>query len=147
MLQWDTYLEQNPYGHNHHIFMRYPHKFFKKWDDDSYRLYRSVMQLLDFASLDIQSVQYQPKLLVCAFMYLILGKEMGFFKLKEITNDFPRSSLYLLEDNQFNDLFMNFLQTSFNIMLIDLLPTVQYCATYFILHMNFDDPIISGTDE
>jgi len=74
MLQWDTYLEQNPYARNHQIFMRHPHKFFKKWDDESYKLYRTVMQLLDFASLDIQSVQYQPKLVVCAFMYLILGK-------------------------------------------------------------------------
>jgi hypothetical protein len=40
------------------------------------------MQLLDFATLDIQTVQYQPKLVVCAFMYLVLGKEMGDFKLK-----------------------------------------------------------------
>lgn len=31
-------------------------------------------QLLDFATLDIQTVQYQPKLVVCAFMYLVLGK-------------------------------------------------------------------------
>lgn len=67
---------------------------------------------------------------------------MGIFKTKEITHDFPRSSLYLLdEDNLFNDLFMNFLNESFNIALIDLLPTVQYTATYFILPMSYDDPI------
>lgn len=73
---------------------------------------------------------------------------MGIFKLNKITNEFPRSSLYLIdEDNEFNDLFMSFLQTSFNIMLIDLLPTVQYCATYFILHMNYDDPIISNNED
>lgn len=64
---------------------------------------------------------------------------MGVFKTKEITNEFPRSSLYLLdEDNLFNDLFITFLQESFNLTLIDLLPTVQYTATYFILPMNFD---------
>jgi hypothetical protein len=96
------------------------------------------MQLLDCATLDIQTVQYQPKLLVCAFMYLVLGHGMGIFKQEEIWKEFPRSSLYLLdEDNLFNDLFMNFLQTSFNIMLIDLLPTVQYCATYYGLTLNF----------
>jgi hypothetical protein len=101
-----------------------------------------MVQLLDFATLDIQTVQYQPKLMVCGFMYLVLGKEMGDFKLKEIVHNFPRTSTYMLDDeNLFNDLFMNFLQTSFNIMLIDLLPTVQYCATYFILPFNYDDPI------
>lgn len=38
------------------------------------------MQFLDCATLDIQTVQYQPKLLVCAFMYLVLGNSMGIFK-------------------------------------------------------------------
>lgn len=51
------------------------------------------------------------------------------------------------DENLFNDLFMNFLQTSFNIMLIDLLPTVQYCATYFILPLNYDDPITGSNTE
>lgn len=45
-----------------------------------------MMQLLDFATLEIQTVEYQPKLLVCAFLYLVLGKEMGIYKLKSITN-------------------------------------------------------------
>jgi hypothetical protein len=50
------------------------------------------------------------------------------------------------DENPFNDLFMNFLQTSFSIMLIDLLPTVQYCATYFILPFNYDDPITGNNN-
>ena len=45
------------------------------------------------------------------------------------------------ETNLFNDLFSNFLQTSFGIVLIDLLPTIQYCATYLILSTNFDPPV------
>jgi hypothetical protein len=50
------------------------------------------------------------------------------------------------DDKLFNELFMNFLQTSFNIVLIDLLPTVQYCATYFILPFNYDDPMNGNED-
>jgi hypothetical protein len=38
------------------------------------------MQFLDCATLDIQTVQYQPKLLVCVFMYLGLCNIMGIFK-------------------------------------------------------------------
>jgi len=40
------------------------------------------MQLLDCAILDIQTVQYKQKLLVCAFMYLVLGKALNQFKIK-----------------------------------------------------------------
>lgn len=74
MLQWDTFLEMNPYSQRHPFFASHMPKYFKKWDDDSYKQFRTLIQLLDFATLDIQTVQYQPKLIVCAFMYLVLGK-------------------------------------------------------------------------
>lgn len=32
-----------------------------------------MMQILDCAILDIQTVQYKPKMLVCSLLYLILG--------------------------------------------------------------------------
>lgn len=32
-----------------------------------------MMQILDCAILDIQTVQYKPKILVCSLLYLILG--------------------------------------------------------------------------
>lgn len=75
-------------------------------------------------------------------MYLILGKEMQQFTAKEIVREFPGSSLYLLdEENLFNDLFSHFLQYTFGFPLVDILPVVQYCATYFILPPNADKPI------
>ena len=33
-----------------------------------------MMQILDCAILDIQTVQYKPKTLVCSLLYLVLGK-------------------------------------------------------------------------
>ena len=35
------------------------------------------MQILDCAILDIQTVQYKPKILVCSLLYLQIGKELG----------------------------------------------------------------------
>lgn len=35
------------------------------------------MQFLDCSLMDIQTYQYNPKLLVCGFMYLIMGKELS----------------------------------------------------------------------
>ena len=32
------------------------------------------MQMLDCAILDVQTLQFPPKILVCSFMYLVLGK-------------------------------------------------------------------------
>ena len=58
----------------HPLFATTEPKFFKKNDDEAYKAYRMVMQLIDCAVLDIQTVQYKPKLLACAFMYLVLGK-------------------------------------------------------------------------
>lgn len=55
--------------------MTHDPKYFKKIDGESYKLYRQVMQILDCAMLDIQTVQYKPKLLVCSMLYLILGKD------------------------------------------------------------------------
>lgn len=49
-------------------------KYFKKIDNDSYKNYRQMMQLLDCAILDIQTVQYKPKILVISLLYLLLGK-------------------------------------------------------------------------
>ena len=41
-----------------------------------------MLQLIDCAILDIQTAQYKPKMLVCSFMYLLLGLEMAIFNTK-----------------------------------------------------------------
>jgi hypothetical protein len=43
-------------------------------------------------------------------------------------------------DSLFNDIFADFLEYSFGFNLIDLLPTIQYLCTFFILPLNFDLP-------
>lgn len=45
-----------------------------------------MMQLLDCAILDIQTVQYKPKILVISLLYLLLGKEFNEFNKKKIVN-------------------------------------------------------------
>lgn len=101
------------------------------------------MQLIDCSVVDIQTAQYKPKMLVCSFMYLLLGREMQVFTAEEIAEEFPRSSLYLLDDsNDFNDLFRGFLEHVFGCSLFEILPSVQYCATYFGLAFTYEKPVI-----
>jgi hypothetical protein len=71
--------------------------YFKKMDEKSYTNFRTMMQLLDCAILDIQTVQYKPKILVCSMLYLIIGKELGEFSKKKVINEIPKTSLFFLE--------------------------------------------------
>ena len=67
------------------------------------------MQLLDCAMLDVQTLQYTPRVLILSLLFLVLGmretivgRELGEFSKKQITNDFPRTSRFLLDQTPFN---------------------------------------------
>ena len=49
---------------------------FKQLDENSYMMFRKLMQLIDCAVIDIETVQYKPRMLVSSFMYLLLGETM-----------------------------------------------------------------------
>ena len=74
-------------------------------------------------------------------MYLVLGKHYKQFSIQQIVEEFPKSSLYLLDnESAYNDLFEDFLLYSFGFQLIDLLPSIQYASSYFKLPLIFDLP-------
>ena len=74
-------------------------------------------------------------------MYVLLGLRVQLFRVEEVLESFPRSSKYLFDPkNWLNDMFSEFLQYSFGFSLADLLPTIQYCSTYFILPLSFELP-------
>lgn len=58
----------------------------------------------------------------------------------KVVSVFPHSSQFLLEDSVFNNFFKQFLEESFGQNLHDLLPMIQYCATFVILPLKFDLP-------
>ena len=147
MTQWDNYLAQEPYALHHPLFHTALPMFFKQCDEDSYTRFRKLMQYLDCALLEIQTVEYDQHLLVCAFMYLIVGVDLEFFTMAEALHEFPCSSHYLLRDDCFNDLFSHFLASTFNCLLQELLPTVQYCATYLGLKIMNSQPILPNQEE
>jgi hypothetical protein len=63
MYQWDSFVLSN----NKSLVN------FKQLDEQSYRMYRSIMQYIDCAILDPQTFTHKPKVLVCSFLYLIVG--------------------------------------------------------------------------
>lgn len=62
--------------------------------------------------------------------------------------EFPRSSRYLTSHtSEFNYLYDSFVNYCFGMLLVDLLPTVQYAATYFILPLSFEPPQLRQSGE
>eukprot|EP01017_Pseudomicrothorax_dubius_P042492 TRINITY_DN6942_c0_g1_i1.p1 TRINITY_DN6942_c0_g1~~TRINITY_DN6942_c0_g1_i1.p1 ORF type:complete len:368 (+),score=51.42 TRINITY_DN6942_c0_g1_i1:938-2041(+) len=141
MAQWDIYNESA----ESHPFLKdldQPLMSFKKPDERSYRRFREVMQLLDCALLDVQSLQYKGRALVVSFLYLSLGKAYGIFTSEQIVLEFPRRSKYLLDESPFNKFYGEFVEFYFGLPLTELLPTVQYAATYYQLPLSFGYPIV-----
>ena len=143
MNQWDLYIEHSQYAVKHPLILSFDEGMiqFKQPNEKSYARFRELMQLIDCSLLDSQTLQYKSRALIASLMYLVLGKHYKQFSVQQIVDDFPKSSLYLLDNEYaFNDLFENFLLFSFGFQLIDLLPSIQYASTYFRLNLNFDLP-------
>lgn len=137
MQQWDLFLEESDYGRNHPLAKQ--EIFFKKVSKKSLCFFLQVMQVLDCCTIEVQSLQYKQKPLVCSVIYLVLKKEIEGVTIKKIVEEYPRSSNYLLDDsNPLNDLFRAFVEYTFGFLLFDLLPTIQYCSTFFALRMDYE---------
>ena len=77
------------------------------------------MQFVDCVIMDIQTAQYKPILIVLSLMYLIIGMKVAGFQADEIHQVFPRGSHYLLDQtNYFNNLFENFVESTFGMTLL-----------------------------
>ena len=68
MTQWDIFIKEKGAGPYERKMV-----FFKESTQESYYLFRDLMQLIDCSVIDVQSAQYKQKMLVCSFMYLLLG--------------------------------------------------------------------------
>ena len=99
------------------------------------------MQYIDFSLMDVHTLQYHCRELAASFVYIILNIKLRIFKEDEIVQIFPKSSQYLLKPTQFNSFYWKFLKQSFGFSLQDLLPTVQYCATFLFLPLDFNLPL------
>lgn len=142
MNQWDIYIATNEYAMTHHVLQQNPGLTFKTSDECAYSRFREVLQILDMVLLDHNCLQYKPRGLVAAVMYLILGIATKEFDVQRICTEFPFTSNGFLDPNSmFNLLFMDFLYLSFGFQLHDLAPTVQYVAPFLGWPFNYDLPM------
>lgn len=143
MCQWDLYIEHSEFAKSHFLITTCKEGLiqFKHPNEKSYARFREIMQLIDCAMLDVQTLQYKPRDVIASFMYILLGKYFKQFTEQQIYEEFSKSSLYLIDQQiAFNDLFGDFLLYSFGFQLVDLLPSIQYASTFLKLPLNFDLP-------
>jgi len=80
---------------NHYLVKRAGRQlFFRKTNNESYERFRTVSQLLDTALMDVQTLQYNFRDLVAAFMYIILGIDYDQFTNEQVVSNFPAQSTY-----------------------------------------------------
>ena len=146
--QWDNFIKEESLKKENPLFNgNFNIPLFKNPDEKSYVLYRSIFQYIDCAVLDEKTLQYKQRAIVAAFLYIIIGKYFKQFTKEQIINEFPRSSLYLLDESfAFNNLFTCFMKKCFGFNLPDLLPTIQFASTFLPLEINLDYPIAAKID-
>jgi hypothetical protein len=114
---------------------------FKDRSPHGYQQFREIMQIMDAMLLDVETLQYKARPVTAALMYLVIGKKLQVFGSKEIAEEFSDSSLFLTDHSKgFNGLFRDFLLRSFNMQLCDLLPSIQYAASFFNLKISIELP-------
>jgi hypothetical protein len=149
MSQWDLYIENNPYARNHPLLhaVEDPMVLFKQPNEKAYARFRELMQLLDISILDILTLQYNQRALVASSMYLLLAYHFGQTTKEQICKEFICSSYFLDAQYPFNDLYSHFLSQSFGFTLHELLPTIQYIATFMSLCFNYELPTVTNNQQ
>ena len=57
------------------------------------------MQYIDFTLLDVQTLQYPPRILAASFLFIVLVKRLRLFGDDEIIKGFPESGCYFSIDS------------------------------------------------
>ena len=95
--------------------------------------------------LDINTLQYLPRALVASALYILLCYHFGQASKQDISQRFPLCPSFLDLALPFNDLFAHFLTQSFTFHLADLLPTIQYLATFMAVDFDYTLPTATAT--
>eukprot|EP00826_Nyctotherus_ovalis_P048216 TRINITY_DN5651_c0_g2_i2.p1 TRINITY_DN5651_c0_g2~~TRINITY_DN5651_c0_g2_i2.p1 ORF type:complete len:267 (-),score=22.10 TRINITY_DN5651_c0_g2_i2:95-895(-) len=101
---------------------------FKEMSEDSYRRYTQLMQIIDSASMEVEHLQYNQRVLAGSAIYAVLS--MCQHDIQHIVQVFARESKFIFEPNTFNKAFEFFAKKYLDFSLEEMLPGVQYVATF-----------------
>ena len=140
MDKWDSYIQKE----NLFFSILSEQKtipFFKKKNEESYKLFRELMQMVDLSLLSVKTLQYSSKLLIASTMFLVLSRNFNQYTNRDILSQFSSLS-FLKEKNYFNNVYDNFIKFFFNDVKFaeDLSPVISFISKFFNLNFDYEIP-------
>ncbi|CAK56085.1 unnamed protein product (macronuclear) [Paramecium tetraurelia] len=126
--QWDNYISDD-------------HKKFRSNNSSSFKNILKLQGYIDCCYLDFETLSYQTRKVVAAFMYLVLAVEYEQFTKEYIYYEIPKTTKFILADSQksFNKIFTEFAQISFGFNLVDLIEIIKYASKFIMLDFKYSD--------
>lgn len=127
--QWDEFSKDSEFGELK----------FKEPSGDSYRRYRQLMQIVDSFSMEVEHLQYNQRILAGSAIYIVLS--MWQYSIEYILQIYTEGSKFLVESNCFNKVFECFTKDFLELSLEEMLPGVQYIATFVDMPLECEDSV------
>ena len=140
MDKWDSYIQkENLFFSILSEQKTFP--FLKKKNEESYKLFRELMQMIDLSLLSVKTLQYSSKLLIASTMFLVLCRNFNQYTNRDILSQFSSLS-FLKEKNYFNNVYDNFIKYFFNDVKFaeDLSPVISFISKFFNLNFDYEIP-------
>lgn len=109
---------------------------FKGQSLESYKLFRTYFEIIDFISLDLDYMYYMDRYLCLSVMYFSIGINLNVFTNKDISENFQQNINEISLHSFFNEIFNTFLEHNFSIGLDSLIGTLKFITKFYCL--NFD---------
>ena len=95
------------------------------------RLFNKYFCLLEFVTLDAESIQFRESQLSCCVLYLLVLEFSEIITTSFIVNELPLKIQYLIKFCDYNILFDEYITMSYKFDLNDLLPVIEFVCRYF----------------
>lgn len=135
---WDEFVAKN--SQKFIYFEENPDLFtFLKKTADSFINYRILSNYIDATQLDLDSVAYDNKILINAFIYLVMSTNVeNLQKCKFYNEDSEATILNHNKNNSFDEIFNEFLINEMNTNLDEIATALNYSMLFSKIPINFD---------
>jgi hypothetical protein len=136
--KWDEYTSN--FGETYAYDLNWNNKhlpIFRNKSNQEYHLFRTLNQIIDLITLDIEVLKYSDRYLVLSVIYLLLGVYLKYFSHEEIILDFVNDKNAYTNYYELNIIFNRFLYNYMNIELDDIIEHIGYVSVFFNLTLEF----------
>ncbi len=146
--KWDEYA--NSFSEEFAYDLNWQNKklpIFRKHTNEEYHLFRSMFQVLDLMTLDLELLNYSERLIVPSVMYLILGVFLKYFSHNDIIMEFSKDINAYTNYYELNIIFNRFLNCFLEIELDDIVEHIYFVSSYFYIEFDYTTVSISQEEE